>query len=237
MRRPTAWRAAGGTLAVGFVVCAVFALLAAVVYDAVTEADGIAVLDEPVLTAALAVRTPGLTRVVAAFTDLGGTLGMTILVGALACVLAWARRSLEPILLTAVTAAGSVSMTVIAKAAVGRTRPPFVDAVPPFESSFAFPSGHSLNSMALVGVLAYLAVAHWRRGWARVAVLVVAAAFVVSMGLSRVYLGHHWFTDVLGAWTLALAWLTVVVTAHRVYLRSARARRRPSQSPAANDTM
>jgi undecaprenyl-diphosphatase len=38
------------------------------------------------------------------------------------------------------------------------------------------------------------------------------------MGLTRVYLGHHWLTDVLVAWLLALAWLAVVITAHRLYL-------------------
>jgi membrane-associated phospholipid phosphatase len=38
------------------------------------------------------------------------------------------------------------------------------------------------------------------------------------MGLSRVYLGHHWLTDVLVAWALGLGWLTVVITAHRLLL-------------------
>lgn len=45
-----------------------------------------------------------------------------------------------------------------------------------------------------------------------------AGVFALAMGLSRVYLGHHWLTDVLVAWALGLGWLTVVITAHRLLL-------------------
>lgn len=228
MRPPTARRTAVVTLTVGFALCAVFAALAAQVYDAVTEGDGVAALDQPVLDVVLRLRTPALTRVAVWFTNLGGTLPMVMLVAVVAAVLARTRRSVEPLVVAAITAAGSVSLTVIGKAVIGRARPPFADAVPPFESSFSFPSGHSLNSMALAGVLAYLALLQLVRWWWRATVVTVAALFAVTVGLSRVYLGHHWLTDVLGAWALALAWLTVVVTAHRLYLRSDRAARRPA---------
>jgi undecaprenyl-diphosphatase len=223
-------RASAVILGVGFVVCGAFAALAGQVYDAVTEADGIAVLDQPALHVALAVRTPGLSRAVTWFTDLGGAIPLTLIVAVVAVGFALLQRSFEPLLLTAVTAGGSVAMTVIAKAAVGRARPPFIDAVPPFESSFSFPSGHSLNSMALAGVLAYLAATQGARWWTRAAAVTTALLFAIAMGLSRVYLGHHWFTDVLGAWALALAWLTVVVTAHRLHVRAGRDGRRPGRA-------
>lgn len=228
-------RAALVALALGFAVCGAFAALAAQVYDAVSEADGIAVLDQPALNAALRLRTTALTDVAARFTELGGVVGMTLIATIAAVTLSLRRRSLEPVLVAAVTAVGSVGLTVVGKTVVARSRPPIVDAVPPFESSFSFPSGHSLNSMALVGVVTYLALRQLARWWSRLLVVVAGSLFVVAMGLSRVYLAHHWLTDVLGAWMIALAWLTVVVTAHHLYLRSDHARRRPGRQ--GRDTM
>jgi membrane-associated phospholipid phosphatase len=54
---------------------------------------------------------------------------------------------------------------------------------------------------------------------------VIAIAFAATVSLSRVYLGHHWLTDVIAGWLLALAWLALVVVAHRVRLRLLEARR------------
>jgi membrane-associated phospholipid phosphatase len=53
---------------------------------------------------------------------------------------------------------------------------------------------------------------------ARAATVVVGVAFAGAMGLSRVFLGHHWLTDVVAAWLLGLGWAAAVITAHRLYL-------------------
>jgi membrane-associated phospholipid phosphatase len=212
------------TLACGLLLCGLFTLGAAQIYDEVTDVDGIAVLDQPVLEAAVADRTPTVTAVVKAYTNLGGPVGMPLLATAVLAVLAWRARSVEPLLLGVATGAGSLAMTVVGKAAVGRTRPPLVDAVPPYETSFSFPSGHSLNALALSGIVVYVLVRQQASRRARVVTLVLGATFAITMGLTRVYLGHHWLTDVVVAWLLGLAWLVVVVTAHRLYLTTRRVR-------------
>jgi len=200
----------------GFVVALTGA--SAELYEQVGAGEGVVAFDRPVLEVMLQLRSEKANTVISAYTDLGGPVGMPVLTGlaVLAMTLAW--RQWTPLVLVVVAAAGSLLMTVVGKALVDRVRPPMADAVPPYEQSAAFPSGHALNAVVLAGVLAYLLVRRQHRAWVRATTLAVAVAFAFTMGLSRVYLGHHWLTDVLVAWTLGLAWLTVVVVAHRLWL-------------------
>jgi membrane-associated phospholipid phosphatase len=206
------------TLLFGAVLAACLTALSAQVYEAVTEADGVAGLDHPMLAAGKSLRSPGLDVLVTAYTDVGGTIGMPILAVAAAVVLSVRRRSWTPAILIVAAGAGSLLMTIAGKRLIGRTRPDLTDAVPPYEYSASFPSGHSLNSIVIAGILAYLVILRLKTTRARILTAAAAAVFALTMGLSRVYLGHHWLTDVLAAWTLGAAWLTLIITAHRLYL-------------------
>jgi undecaprenyl-diphosphatase len=126
--------------------------------------------------------------------------------------------------LTLIAAAGSLAMTTVGKHLIGRSRPPRELAVPPFESSPSFPSGHTLNATVIIGVLIYLWLLHLTTARARAWAVAMGAFFVVSMGLSRVYLGHHWLTDVIAGWLIGLGWLAAVITAHRLHLTVRRRR-------------
>jgi membrane-associated phospholipid phosphatase len=86
--------------------------------------------------------------------------------------------------------------------AVARPRPPRSDWAGP-ASGYAFPSGHTTTATLAAGLLCLGAV-RVLHGARRVVVLVVAAAWAAVVGLSRVYLGVHWPTDVLGGWLLGL---------------------------------
>lgn len=216
------------TLLIGVVLVVALTAASVEIYEAVAETDGVAGLDQPVLHAAIALRTPSLDAAVTAFTNLGGPVVMPILAAVATIAVAVRRRQLSPVLLMAAAAGGSLLMTIVGKALVGRIRPPLADAVPPYETSPSFPSGHALNAVVIAGVLAYLLVLRQRRWRTRTTTITAAIVFAVAMGLSRVFLGHHWLTDVLMAWTLGLAWLAVVISVHRLYLsvRHLRPRRR-----------
>jgi undecaprenyl-diphosphatase len=206
------------TLAVGAVLAVALAAVFAEVYESVVEADGVAGLDHPILDGAKTLRSPALDTIITGYTDVGGTVGMPVLALAIMIALALRRRSWTPVILMLVAGIGSLLMTIAGKELVGRTRPDLADAVPPYEYSASFPSGHSLNSVVIAGIVAYLIILRLKSARARVLTGVAAGVFAATMGLSRVYLGHHWLTDVLGAWALGAAWLALVITAHRLYL-------------------
>ena len=204
------------TAVVGGGVVLAATVLTGEVYEAVVERDGLAGLDQPVLDAAVAARTPTSEQLVTDFTDLGGTVGMPVIASVIVVVLAVARRSWLPVVLMLVAATGSVLMTVLGKDLTARARPPLALAVPPFETSPSFPSGHTLNATVVLGLSAYLVVLGRRHLRSKLLVASLAAVLVVAMGLSRVWLGHHWLTDVAAGWLVGLAWLAAVVTGHRV---------------------
>ncbi|WP_162137253.1 phosphatase PAP2 family protein [Austwickia chelonae] len=213
-------------LAAGLVVMASATWAAGEIYESVHDRSGLAAVDRPVLDRMVQWRQPWLDSVMTAFTTIGGTVVLPIITSVVVLFLAWRWRSWLPVALTVFAASGSVAMTVIGKQTVGRVRPAHEFAVPPFEVSPSFPSGHSLNAVVVVGVLVYLLMVRERRLARRRTLLLFLAVYSVCMGLSRVYLGHHWLTDVLTGWLLGGAWLVFVVMTHRFVATLERARRR-----------
>lgn len=77
---------------------------------------------------------------------------------------------------------GSLAMTVVGKRLTDRARPPYELAVPPYETSASFPSGHTLNSIVITGMFCYLLVSHLTNTLARVATITIGAVYTISMG-------------------------------------------------------
>lgn len=96
------------------------------------------------------------------------------------------------------------------KPAVGRARPTAALQVGGPDVGNAFPSGHATQTISFYGMLAVVLIVAYapRRRWP----LVIGAALVtLVVGASRLYLGVHWLTDVLGGYALGLAWLSFVM--------------------------
>lgn len=205
------------TMLIGGVIVVALAVMGAEVYDNVVDDAGLASLDKPALALSEDLRTPWLNSAVTAFTNIGGGIGMPIVGSILTAWLTWAGRTWRPLILVGGAAAVSVSATTFGKKLFGRTRPDHADAVPPYESSPSFPSGHTLNTTVVIGLVVYLACLQIQRTVARVSIITAGSIFIIAMGLSRVFLGHHWLTDVIAGWLLGLAWVGIVILAHRLF--------------------
>ncbi|MFI9511138.1 phosphatase PAP2 family protein [Nocardia sp. NPDC052566] len=201
------------------VVAAVLALVALVPTVGVLTGGGLTAIDGPVHRWAIEHRSDALTPIAKVITTLGNTPVMTAVV-VLACLAAARRRQWRTLVLVAATGIGAQVLIVVGKLLVGRARPPRGDRLVAV-SDLSFPSGHSLGAAAVVGVVACLLAARTRARVARGAVLACATIFVVAVGLSRIYLGVHWPTDVLGGWAIGALWLTLCLIAYR-YNSSAR---------------
>ncbi len=206
---------------------------AAVVFDDVADRDGLEDLDRPVLEAAVESRTPFWDQVITVYSYLGGPV-VAIAATFLAVVglsLLW--RTWTPFLLMLVAGGGSLAMSMTSKGLVARDRPAQEFSVTPVEPSFSFPSGHALNATIIAGVLAYLLVSRTRSGRVALVAVPLALMHTLLMGLSRVYLGAHWLTDVVVAWPMSFAWLAVILTLHQVAVHRRDRRGRPTPNPGA----
>jgi undecaprenyl-diphosphatase len=136
------------------------------------------------------------------------TLGSTwVLIGVvLAAALGlWLRGRWRSAVTLVVAYAVTDATVAVVKLIVERPRP---DEALTHANGFSFPSGHSAMSMAVYGCLAF-ALARASRGFPRVACALAGAAIVVAIGLSRIYLGVHYPTDVVAGWITGAAIVTV----------------------------
>lgn len=157
--------------------------------------------------AELRTSVPTLVEVAAALTLLGGAAVTLPLAAIAALALLLRRQSIRACILVA-TVLGERTLVHALKEWVGRPRP--LDGE--FDvGSMAFPSGHAANSMTVYLAIAILAgPAAYRRQ------LVVAAVFFsVAIGLTRIFLGVHWSSDVIGGWALGLTSILLAVAAAR----------------------
>lgn len=141
-------------------------------------------------------------------TALGGTLPLILLVSIVAIYLFLKGHTRTGLAVVGSSLLG-VLVSQILKAIIDRGRPDIVAQLVP-EVSGSFPSGHAMMSaivyLTLGTMLARLETERTVRGF----VIGIAIALTVMVGLSRVYLGVHWPSDVLGGWTLGALWVVMV---------------------------
>jgi membrane-associated phospholipid phosphatase len=210
------WRGATAAVLLAAALFAVFVWLVA----ASGPDSALAAWDRRIADAFIAWRSPGRSHLFWDFTLIGNTPVLAALsLSAALLFTVWGRRAQAALIVVGLSIGWGISEA--AKVAVGRPRPPAAEALIVLPASRSMPSGHALTTLVFLGILVYVAfrlrgrsgLAGARGGaglaWGALIVATVIAGFV---GVSRVYLGVHWLSDVLGAWCLGGAWLALLLS-------------------------
>ncbi|MNH95795.1 Phosphatidylglycerophosphatase B [compost metagenome] len=157
-----------------------------------------------------------LTKVMKGFSWIGSAEVVLILVLVLMVVLYKVlKHRLELFLLVGVVA-GSGLLNVLLKLIFQRARPDLhriVDA-----TGFSFPSGHSMGAFTLYGIIAFLIWKHLSTPFRRVSVIVLSLIMIITIGVSRIYLGVHYPSDILGGYLASGMWLAIAIWWYQRYL-------------------
>ena len=157
------------------------------------------------------IASPGLDALMNTLTNIGSILVIPPLFVAVVAWLLWKRR-FGAALFLGIASGGSLVLQGTMKLFFARPRPqlPWAQVLP----DYSFPSGHTMNAVIFYGALALILWSVFGRRIGLVA-LVIAAILALGVGVSRVYLGYHYLTDVVGGILAGIAWLLVVGAAFR----------------------
>ena len=153
--------------------------------------------------------TPLLTEIMRGLTFIGSPFVLAPSV-TLAAALLWWRNLKDSAVLVAAAAAGGIALDEVMKLHFKRLRPDVPWAFV-HEHSFSFPSGHSVLAIVMYGVIVYKTQDKLHSTWAKAALMLGAFLMVAGIGISRVYLGVHYPSDVAGGYFVGAVWLAAVI--------------------------
>jgi membrane-associated phospholipid phosphatase len=163
------------------------------------------------------VQNPAFAAIMQGVSELGEPWFEAVLITIVSAIFVARRQWLEAAFVVAT--ASSVVLTSAIKVLVGRPRPPLFPVNPAdfflAINRYSFPSGHVLFFVVFFGFIGYLAWVHLA-GRTRMIVMAVCCALILLIAPSRVYLGAHWTSDVIGSYVIGVLWLIILVLAYQL---------------------
>lgn len=206
----------GLTLLAGLVCAAGALIFLAALADEMAEGDA-ARFDDWARSSIHQFASPAVTFVMRGVTVLGGPLvlfSLSLVVG----LGFFVKKNYRAMILLIATIVGSSLLNEVLKASFHRTRPlPFFDITAP--NSYSFPSGHALMSFCFYSSMAALISRRTKSRMVRVIVRSLAALLIAAIGVSRIYLGVHYPSDVVAGYAAAFIWVMFIVIVDRAIPR------------------
>lgn len=197
-------------LIAGLIVFATMTLTLGEISEDVINREPLTVADVQLGTWLHTHATPVLTSAMLVITSFGSTLIVSCIAAGLALYLLWQRRFYW--LAAALSSVfGGMLLNKLLKYAFHRARPHFTDPILTLDS-YSFPSGHTMMATVLYGVLAAYFFTKTTDTRLRILILLAAGLLIVVVGFSRMYLGAHYLSDVMGAMAEGLAWSSLCFT-------------------------
>lgn len=178
--------------------------------------NAIGPLDDAIIQIILLWISPSLTTIMKAFTFIGSVKIVTPLSMLVLFVLYRVVRHLKELYLFVAVIVGTELSNLLVKYAFHRERPTLHRLID--ETGFAYPSGHSMVAFSFYGCLAYLIWRHTKRFSYRLGIIFFSVFMILAIGISRIYLGVHYPSDVLGAYLAGGAWLFLTIAYFERYV-------------------
>ncbi len=212
-------RGSGLYLTVGFLTSALFAMLFISLVIWLHLQETLFRLDQWAYLAVQSLRHPVTDIVFLTLTYLGSAPVVLMLGGLTLLWLLLSNRAFSAAILVAGTAGGEL-LVFLLKNLVQRPRPTsFFPSLEVLSSSF--PSAHAFVALVFYGLVIYMLIDTVQNWQDRFALILAGSFLTLVIGFSRIYLGVHWLTDVLGGFALAALWLTFLITASELRRRYA----------------
>jgi undecaprenyl-diphosphatase len=112
---------------------------------------------------------------------------------------------------------GNSLLNAVLKATFERGRPEFPDPIL-VETNWSFPSGHAMGAMVMYGMVTYLIILRFKQTASK-AIVMSMVILVLFIGFSRLYLGAHYFSDVMAGYIVGMAWLATVISGAEIARR------------------
>jgi len=183
-------------------ICILFLLF--IINTIVIFTNGSKVIDDNIYNFLISFRNDYLDTFFKIITKLGNPIGVIITIFILLIFL-----EKENIYRLMISVIGVVSTNQLLKHTLRRVRPDHIRLIN--EKSFAYPSGHSMISIAIYGVLIYIIYKNIKNKFIKTILIIILTILVLLIGISRIYLGVHYPTDILGGYLIALPIVILII--------------------------